>query len=52
MPVELITNVKQVSAEWLTEVLTREGVLQQGLVAAVALDTGLAAHAAALTDRL
>lgn len=40
MPVELITTVEQVSSEWLTEVLTREGALQQGRVAAVALDTG------------
>ena len=40
MPDPVITRLEQVTPEWLTEVLTRNGALAQGAVAAFDVDTG------------
>ena len=40
MPDPVITCLEQVTPEWLTEVLTRNGALAQGAVAAFDVDTG------------
>ena len=36
----VITNLEQVTPEWLTAVLTHSGALTQGSVTAVSIDTG------------
>jgi hypothetical protein len=40
MPDPVITRLQQVTPEWLTDVLTRNGALAQGAVAAFDVDTG------------